>query len=115
MVLRLNNSVLSATSAIPASGARWRCEGAVMIVSAIAAIDRSGLIGNGMQMPWHLPRDLKRFRQHTLGKPVIMGRRTLESLGAPLGGRLNIVLTHNDLLQSEGIKIAYSIVEALKL
>jgi dihydrofolate reductase len=86
-----------------------------MIVSAIAAMDRSGLIGNGLRMPWHLPRDLGRFRRHTLGKPVIMGRRTFESLRSPLDRRLNIVLTHNPSLRDEGFKVARSIEEALKL
>ena len=65
-----------------------------MIVSAIVAMDRRGLIGDGMKMPWHLPGDLRRFRMRTLGKPVIMGRHTFDSLVAPLPGRLNIVLTH---------------------
>jgi dihydrofolate reductase len=64
-----------------------------MRVSAIAAIDRSGVIGKGGRMPWHLPRDLKRFRTLTWGKPVVMGRNTFLSLDAPLAGRLNIVLT----------------------
>jgi dihydrofolate reductase len=86
-----------------------------MIVCAIAAMDRTGLIGNGLKMPWHLPRDLRRFREHTLGKPVIMGRRTLESLRSPLEGRLNIVLTHNRSLRDGGFKIARSIEEALKI
>src|SRR4051794_10443227 len=86
-----------------------------MIVSAIAAMDRTGLIGNGLKLPWHLPRDLRRFRGHTLGKPVIMGRRTFESLQAPLAGRLNIVLTHNRSLRDGGFKIARSIQEALKI
>jgi dihydrofolate reductase len=86
-----------------------------MIVSAIAAIDRSGVIGNGMKMPWHLPQDLKRFRKNTLGKPVIMGRRTLESLQAPLEKRLNIVLTHNRSFVAERVRVAQSIEEALEI
>lgn len=86
-----------------------------MIVSAIAAMDRTGLIGDGMKMPWHLPRDLRRFRALTLGKPVIMGRRTLESLPGPLGGRLNIVLTHKGLPGGEGLVRAPSIPDALRI
>jgi dihydrofolate reductase len=86
-----------------------------MIVAAIAAMDRAGLIGDGLKMPWHLPRDLRRFRAHTLGKPVIMGRRTLESLRAPLDGRLNIVLSHNRALCDERVAVARSVEEALKI
>jgi dihydrofolate reductase len=86
-----------------------------MIVSAIAAIDRRGLMGDGMKMPWRLPRDLKRFRAHTLGKPVLMGRRTFESLRAPLPGRLNIVLSHDSSLRAEGCYSARSIPEALAI
>lgn len=86
-----------------------------MIVTAIAAIDRTGLIGDGSAMPWHLPRDLRRFRKHTLGKPMIMGRRTLESLRGPLEGRLNIVLTRNRAFHAEGCRTAGSLAEALKI
>ncbi len=63
-------------------------------LSLIAAIDRNRLIGvDSERMPWHLPEDLRHFKRMTLGKPVIMGRRTFESIGRPLPGRLNIVLT----------------------
>lgn len=86
-----------------------------MIVSAIAAIDKMGLIGNGAKMPWHLPRDLRRFREHTLGKPIILGRRTFQSLRAPLQGRRNIILTHNPSFRAEGCHIAHSLDEALSL
>jgi dihydrofolate reductase len=86
-----------------------------VIVSAIAATDRTGLIGDGMKMPWHLPRDLRRFREYTLGKPLIMGRRTFQSLRRPLPGRLNIVLTNNDSFAAEGCRIARSIEDALKI
>lgn len=86
-----------------------------MIVTAIGAIDRNGLIGDGGAMPWHLPRDLRRFRKHTLGKPLIMGRRTLESLPAPLDGRLNIVLTRNLSYVREGCRIARSLETALRI
>ena len=86
-----------------------------MIISAIAAMDRVGLIGNGSRMPWHLPRDLKRFREYTLGKPLIMGRRTLDSLRSPLPGRLNIVLTRSRSLDVDGVCVARSIEEALAI
>jgi dihydrofolate reductase len=64
-----------------------------MIISAIVAMDRTGVIGDGVAMPWHLPLDLRRFKARTLGKPIIMGRRTFQSLRMPLSGRLNIVLS----------------------
>ena len=86
-----------------------------MIVSAIAAMDRAGLIGNGPKMSWHLPRDLKRFREYTLKKPIIMGRRTLESLASPLPGRLNIILTRNSTFQVEGCRIAHSVEAAFTI
>ena len=86
-----------------------------MIISAIAAMDRMGLIGNDMRMPWNLPGDLRRFRERTLGKPVIMGRRTYESLRAPLEGRLNIVLAHNPPAHAGGCRLAVSIENALEI
>jgi dihydrofolate reductase len=86
-----------------------------MIVTAIAAIDRTGLIGDGQSMPWHLPRDLKRFRRLTMGKPVIMGRRTFETLREPLDGRLNIVLTREKSLAASGCRLAGSINEAIRI
>jgi dihydrofolate reductase len=87
----------------------------VVIVTAIAAMDRTGLIGDGMKMPWHLPRDLRRFREYTMGKPLIMGRRTFQSLRSPLPGRLNIVLTHNSAFAAEGCRTAHSVEDALKI
>ena len=84
-----------------------------MRVSAIAAIDRSGVIGNGGQMPWRLPRDLKRFRQRTMGKPVIMGRNTHVSLPSPLAGRYRIVLTRDSGFVAPGCHVVHSIEEAL--
>jgi dihydrofolate reductase len=86
-----------------------------MIITAIAAIDRKGLIGKGTKMPWHLPGDLRRFRERTLGKPVIMGRRTFDSLRAPLNGRLNIVLTRTPTFHAEGCRVAHSVEGALRI
>ncbi len=63
------------------------------IVSAIAAVARNGVIGKDNAMPWHIAADLKYFKRMTLGKPVFMGRKSFESLGKPLPGRLNIVIT----------------------
>ncbi len=66
-----------------------------MLVSIIAAVDRRGLIGDETGLPWRLPKDLRRFRTLTWGKPIIMGRRTFELIGKPLPGRFNIILTQN--------------------
>ena len=74
-----------------------------MILSFIAAIDENNAIGKGNQLPWHLPEDLKFFKRTTLGKPVLMGRKSYESLGKPLPGRLNIVISKQDLQLPEGV------------
>ena len=66
-------------------------------------------------MPWHLPEDLKHFRRTTLGKPVIMGRKTWESLGKALPGRLNVVITHQEGYEAENAKVVTSIDEALDI
>ena len=75
-----------------------------MRVSIIVAMDRNNLIGASNQIPWHIPGELKRFREITMGKPVIMGRKTHESIGKPLDGRENIVLTKNEEINFEGGK-----------
>ena len=66
-----------------------------MLVSMIAAMAEGRVIGKNNQMPWHLPADLKHFKAVTLGKPVIMGRKTYESIGRALPGRLNLVITRD--------------------
>lgn len=66
-----------------------------MRITLIAARAANGVIGRDNAMPWHLPADLRRFKALTMGKPVIMGRRTFESIGRPLPGRLNIVLSRS--------------------
>ncbi|MEO7431727.1 MAG: dihydrofolate reductase [Dokdonella sp.] len=68
-----------------------------MKISLIAALDRNHAIGRNGAMPWHLPDDLKRFKALTLGKPVLMGRKTALAIGRPLPGRLNLVLTRADV------------------
>jgi dihydrofolate reductase len=85
-----------------------------MLVSIIAAMDRNRLIGNNNQLPWHLPADLAHFKRVTMGKPIIMGRKTFESIGRPLPGRSNIVLTRSINFQADGVMIAHSVEEALK-
>jgi dihydrofolate reductase len=86
-----------------------------MIISVIVATDRRGLIGRNGRLPWYLPRDLRRFKDYTWGKPVIMGRRTLESIGGRLKGRHNIVLTRNLGYVSAGCMVAHSVQDALDL
>ena len=66
-----------------------------MTLSLIVATTRNGVIGKDNQMPWHLPADLAWFRRNTMGKPVIMGRKTFESIGRPLPQRINIVLSRH--------------------
>ena len=66
-----------------------------MLISMIAAIDKNRLIGNGPDIPWQMPADQRHFRDITLGKPVVMGRKTFETLKNPLPKRLNIILTRN--------------------
>ena len=84
-------------------------------VVLIAALDRNRAIGKGNAMPWHLPDDLKRFKALTLGKPVLMGRRTAESLGRALPGRLNLVLTRSGRVPFAGMQAVSSIDEALRI
>jgi len=73
-----------------------------MIISIIVAMDRKGVIGRDGKLPWHLSADLKHFKAITMGKPIIMGRKTHESLGRALPGRENIVVTRNDNYQAPG-------------
>jgi dihydrofolate reductase len=86
-----------------------------MKVSLIAACTPEYVIGKDGKMPWHLPPDLKHFQQLTMGHPVIMGRKTYESIGRPLKGRKNIVLSRNAALTIEGVSVVTSFVDALKL
>lgn len=86
-----------------------------MHVSLIAALDRAFAIGKGNALPWHLPDDLKRFKALTLGKPVLMGRKTAESLGRALPKRRNLVLTRGGRAPFEGMQAVASIEEALAI
>lgn len=84
-----------------------------MHVSLIAALDRNFAIGKGNALPWHLPDDLKRFKAVTLGKPVLMGRKTAESLGRALPKRRNLVLTRTGHVPFDGMQAVASLDEAL--
>lgn len=86
-----------------------------MLITIVAAMSRNRVIGIENRLPWRLPMDLRRFRDLTIGKPVIMGRKTFESIGKPLPGRRNIVLTHNPQLVASGCLVAHSLAEALQL
>ncbi|MGH8529312.1 MAG: dihydrofolate reductase [Nevskiales bacterium] len=84
-------------------------------VSLIVAADENNLIGADNRLPWHLPADLKHFKQVTMGKPMLMGRKTLESIGRPLPGRRSIVLTRVPGFTAPGCEIAGSLEQALLL
>lgn len=85
-----------------------------MIVSFVVAVADDNAIGKNNELPWHLPADLKFFKQTTLGKPIIMGRKTFQSLGRPLPGRLNIVLTRAaDFDAPEGVVVYNTLSQAL--
>jgi dihydrofolate reductase len=80
-----------------------------MDVVLIAAVARNGVIGADNALPWHLPADLKRFKALTLGHPVLMGRKTFESIGRPLPGRANIVVSGDPEFAPEGVTVAASV------
>jgi len=84
-----------------------------MHVSLIVALDKNGLIGAGNQLPWHAPADLKHFKTITMGKPVVMGRKTCESIARPLPGRRNIVLTRNTVFIRDGFEVYHDLESCL--
>lgn len=84
-----------------------------MIRSLIVARARNGVIGRGNAMPWHLPADLAHFKRVTMGHPVVMGRRTWDSIGRALPGRRNVVVSRSPGLALEGAEVASSLDEAL--
>ncbi|MGY3852924.1 type 3 dihydrofolate reductase [Aeromonas aquatilis] len=86
-----------------------------MKISMIAAMAHDRVIGKDNQMPWHLPADLAHFKRVTLGKPVLMGRKTFESIGRPLPGRRNLVISRNPDYQAEGIEVVGSVEAAQAL
>ena len=84
-----------------------------MKLSLIAAMDKNRLIGKDNALPWHLPADLKHFKKVTMDKPILMGRKTYDSIGRPLPGRKNIVLTRAANTQIEGVTVVNSLDEAI--
>jgi dihydrofolate reductase len=85
-----------------------------MLISIIVAMAENRIIGSGNQLPWRLPADLRHFRELTMGKPVIMGRKTFESIGKPLPGRSNIVISQDPAFQAQGCTRASTIAAALR-
>jgi dihydrofolate reductase len=86
-----------------------------MLLSLIAAMAKDRVIGKDNAMPWHLPADLRHFKAVTLGKPVVMGRRTFESIGRPLPGRRNVVVSRNAQWRADGVEVVASLTAALSL
>lgn len=86
-----------------------------MRISIIAAVADNGVIGRDGRLPWRLPADMRHFKNVTRGKPVVMGRKTWDSLKGPLPDRLNIVITRNDRFQVDGVKRAPRFEDALAL
>ena len=85
-----------------------------MLISAIAAIGKNNVIGQNNDLVWKIPDDLARFREITKGHPVIMGRRTFESIGRPLPDRTNIVISREKDYATEGVSVVYSVDEAIE-
>ena len=82
-------------------------------ICLVAALAENRVIGNNNALPWHLPADLKRFKALTMGHPVVMGRKTYESIGKPLPGRRNLVITRNRDYSAAGCEIVHSLDEAI--
>ena len=85
------------------------------LIVLVAAMDRNHAIGKGNDLPWRLPDDLKRFKALTLGKPVLMGRKTAQSLGRALPGRTNLVLTRSGQAPFDGMRAVRSIEDAMQV
>ena len=92
-----------------------RRDGGIPAIVLVAAVDRRLAIGRGNTMPWHLPDDFRHFQALTLGKPVVMGRKTAESLGRALPGRRNLVLTRSGRVPFQGMEAVASLEEAQAL
>ncbi len=84
------------------------------LVSLIVAAAENDVIGRGNAMPWHLPDDLKRFKALTLGKPVLMGRKTFDAIGSPLPGRKNLVVTRDPAWRADGVVAVRSLDEGIE-
>ena len=87
----------------------------MVCLSVIVAAAENGVIGRDNALPWQLPEDLRYFRRVTMGRPLVMGRRTFESIGRPLPGRTNIVISRNPRFTAEGTRVVASLDDALQL
>ncbi|MAL99881.1 MAG: dihydrofolate reductase [Alteromonadaceae bacterium] len=85
-----------------------------MIKALMVAMSRNRVIGRSNKLPWYLPEDLKYFKRTTLGKPMIMGRKTFESIGRPLPGRANLVVTRDAAWQFPGVRVLHSLADAYR-
>jgi len=97
------------TGASPGTSAR-----AEPVIAMAMAMDRNRLIGRDGGMPWHVPGEQAHFKAVTMGKPIVMGRRTHESIGRPLPGRTNVVVTRDRDWRADGVVVAHSLEEALE-
>jgi dihydrofolate reductase len=84
-------------------------------ITLVVARAENGVIGKGGQLPWHIPADLQFFKRMTIGKPIIMGRKTFQSIGKPLPRRVNIVVTRDTQWTAEGILVAQDLASAFAL
>lgn len=85
------------------------------MISLIVVHDLNRVIGQDNKMPWHIPNELAYFKEKTMGKAIVMGRSTFESIGRPLPGRLNIVISRNTSYNAEGVTVVHSIAEAIEV
>lgn len=86
-----------------------------MRVSIIVAVSENNVIGQGKSLPWHISADMKHFKRLTMGKPVVMGRKTFQTLKQPLSGRKNIILTRQEDFATPGCTVVHSLEEALEV
>src|SRR5688572_26086893 len=84
-----------------------------MILSLLVAAAENNVIGKDNQLPWHLPNDLKYFKNLTWGMPILMGRKTFDSIGKPLPGRKSVVITRNKDWQQQNVEVVHSVEEAI--
>ena len=91
-----------------------KAETGEIVLSLLVAASENNVIGKDNQLPWHLPSDLKYFKNQTWGMPILMGRKTFESIGKPLQGRRSIVITRNKNWQHENVDVVHSIDEAIE-
>ncbi len=85
-----------------------------MLISLVAALARNRVIGIDNRLPWKLPADLRHFRNITMGKPILMGRKTFQSIGKPLPGRANIIVTRDPGFQAPGARVVNSISQGIR-